>query len=251
MRYKCAIIKVIDIVVDILGRGFMMDPKRKRLYMIIGAVIAIVIAVAAGYLYYMRTPTYTLRTIGNAVKTHDWASFQKHVDVKGIFNNTYDRMIEEEAAKQQGPDAQLMRGFATLLKPMVVETLTQQVQFYVQNGKAMTSTDADNAQLAANGFTTDSQGAKSGAGSAKKQDPMSSLADSSTYGSLEFKGYGTTRSEDGFDIVPLNLHDKELNTDFTVELKVRQLDDGTWQIVDLPNLPQVLEQLDQARKAKK
>ena len=87
MRYKCAIIKVIDIVVDILGRGFMMDPKRKRLYMIIGAVIAIVIAVAAGYLYYMRTPTYTLRTIGNAVKTHDWASFQKHVDVKGIFNN--------------------------------------------------------------------------------------------------------------------------------------------------------------------
>ena len=97
MRYKCAIIKVIDIVVDILGRGFMMDPKRKRLYMIIGAVIAIVIAVAAGYLYYMRTPTYTLRTIGNAVKTHDWASFQKHVDVKGIFNNTYDRMIESEA----------------------------------------------------------------------------------------------------------------------------------------------------------
>ena len=93
----------------------MMDPKRKRLYMIIGAVIAIVIAVAAGYLYYMRTPTYTLRTIGNAVKTHDWASFQKHVDVKGIFNNTYDRMIESEAAKQQGPDAQLMRGFATLL----------------------------------------------------------------------------------------------------------------------------------------
>ena len=44
MRYKCAIIKVIDIVVDILGRGFMMDPKRKRLYMIIGAVIAIVAA---------------------------------------------------------------------------------------------------------------------------------------------------------------------------------------------------------------
>jgi hypothetical protein len=67
----------------------------------------------------------------------------------------------------------------------------------------------------------------------------------------KFKGIAYTKKADnGIATVGIILTDNDLGKDFTLDIKMRQLKDGTWQIIELSNLKEYIKEVEQARKAK-
>ena len=58
-----------------------MQTKKLR-YLLLFAVIAIAATVVWYFAYLVKTPQYSLGLIGTAVQKHDFAAFEKHVDMK-------------------------------------------------------------------------------------------------------------------------------------------------------------------------
>ena len=57
---------------------------KKLKYLLLFAVIAIAAAVAWYFAYWVKTPQYSLGLIGSAVQKHDFAAFEKHVDMETL-----------------------------------------------------------------------------------------------------------------------------------------------------------------------
>jgi len=80
------------------------DAKLKRT--VIGAAAVGVLVLAVGsYVYWQRTPQYSLHQIKQAIQTHDLALFRKHVDVEGLSSRLVDDLlasISEKNAQENG-----------------------------------------------------------------------------------------------------------------------------------------------------
>lgn len=59
---------------------------------------------------------------------------------------------------------------------------------------------------------------------------------------LTFKELGTVRKDEDFAYAPIIVHDNKLDQDFTLELKMKQKDDGTWQVMSISNLGDFLQE---------
>ena len=59
---------------------------KKLKYLLLFAVIAIAAAVAWYFAYWVKTPQYSLGLIGSAVQKHDFAAFEKHVDMETLYS---------------------------------------------------------------------------------------------------------------------------------------------------------------------
>ena len=205
---------------------------------IIAAVVAFVLIVGgiAGYMYYKRTPTYTFNLIKTSVEKHDWDTFSKHVDTKNVISTSFDAFVESAMESEDDVDEDMkgmVSGFAKLLKPSIVEAMNDEVEQWVKTGekksseKKTGSKDEQNAQSAANNMTKEAGFDKS-----------------------SFKGVAYTKDDGDFSLVGITIEDSQLKRDFTLELRMRQLDDGTWQILEISNLKDYLLDLDKARKEK-
>ena len=206
-----------------------------------GIIATIIIAVLviggiAGYTYYKRTPTYTFDLIKTSVEKHDWDTFSKHVDTKNLISTSYDAIVESAVEADEDTDEDIKgmaSGFAKLLKPAIVDALNDDVEQWVKTGEVKSSDkkagskDEQNAQNAADNMTKETGFDKS-----------------------SFKGVSYTKDNGDFSLVGITISDSQLGKDFTLELKMRQLDDGTWQILEISNLKDYLLELDKARKDK-
>ena len=205
---------------------------------IIAAIVAIVLLLGgiAGYMYYKRTPTYTFNLIKTSVEKHDWDTFSKHVDTKNVISTSYDAFLESAMESEDDVDEDMkgmVSGFAKLLKPGIVEALNDEVEQWVKTGekkepeKKAGSKDEQNAQNAAENMTKETG-----------------------FDTSSFKGVTYTKDDGDFSLVGITIEASQLKKDFTLELKMRQLDDGTWQILEISNLKEYLLELDKARKEK-
>ena len=195
---------------------------------IIAAIVAIVLLLGgiAGYMYYKRTPTYTFNLIKTSVEKHDWDTFSKHVDTKNVISTSYDAFLESAMESEDDVDEDMkgmVSGFAKLLKPGIVEALNDEVEQWVKTGekkepeKKAGSKDEQNAQNAAENMTKETG-----------------------FDTSSFKGVTYTKDDGDFSLVGITIEDSQLKKDFTLELKMRQLDDGTWQILEISNLKEYL-----------
>ena len=66
---------------------------KKLKYLLLFAVIAIAAAVAWYFAYWVKTPQYSLGLIGSAVQKHDFAAFEKHVDMETLYSSAYDDVV--------------------------------------------------------------------------------------------------------------------------------------------------------------
>ena len=62
---------------------------------IIIAVLVAIVAIALGwyFLYFTKTPVYSLNLAREAVEKHDLNAFKKHVDVDSIIGSGYDDVV--------------------------------------------------------------------------------------------------------------------------------------------------------------
>lgn len=207
--------------------------SNKRKYTILGIVVVLLIAIVGGYMYYKRTPTYTFNLIKESMEKHDYDTFSKHVDSQNLISAAYDDILD---AALDDPDMdESVKGFAggfiKLMKPGIVAELNDELMQYVKTGET-----------------------KAKSSDSKKENDSEKAGDNikeqTNIDKLTFKRVGDSRDEDGFRITGIVFEDKQLGKEFTLEVKMKQLDDGTWQVLKIANLKQYIQEEEKARKEK-
>lgn len=66
---------------------------KKLKYLLLVAAVAITALLVWYFTYWVKTPQYTLGFIGTAVQKHDFAAFEKHVDMESLYGNAYDDVV--------------------------------------------------------------------------------------------------------------------------------------------------------------
>lgn len=106
----------------------------------IAAVILLIVGGILGYVHYRHTPKYTLSLIQDAMKSHDWETFSRHVDMDTLTSSTYDQMADyffsNDQDLQDSPFARnLVQGMVISLKPSVIESMKEGARDYIKTGK--------------------------------------------------------------------------------------------------------------------
>lgn len=209
--------------------------EKNKVFIVIGIIVALIAATAGGYMYYKRTPTYTFNLIKESVEKHDYDTFSRHVDTENIISCAYDDLM---ASAMDNDDADesikgFAEGFIKMMKPGIVGALDDSVKQFVKTG--------DNDSESVQKEKTDKLDSKQAADSLKKK---------TNFDNVTFKGIGDLRKEGDFSVVGVIFSDKKLGKDFTIELKMLQLDDGTWKILQISNMKEYLKAIEDAKKAK-
>ena len=102
--------------------------KKKSIIAVLIAVIAIVLGWY--FLYFTKTPVYSLNLARESVEKHDVVTFKKHVDVESIVGSGYDDFVEVQMNDPLIKDNPF-KGFVEVmlkgLKSQIVPALSQEI----------------------------------------------------------------------------------------------------------------------------
>ena len=203
-----------------------MDKKK-----FIGIIIAlIIIGLCSYFFYYTKTPTYSLNLIKDSIQKHDVATFKKHVDLDSLISRGYDDLmaVSMNDLKDNSLGAGFAKGLIEMMKPTITNALKDGALRAVENGKWE--------DVPSNGQTDTS--------SVKSEE----IADRAGIKSASFKGIEYTKKDGKTAIVGIKINEPSLEKDYILDIKMRELDDGTWQIVEISNLKDYLTELDKVKK---
>lgn len=199
---------------------------------IIIAVLVAIVAIALGwyFLYFTKTPVYSLNLAREAVEKHDVNAFKKHVDVDSIIGSGYDDVV---AMQLEDPEIKNnpLKGLAEVmfqgLKPKIVPILSNEI--YSAIAKQPESSDQN----------------------AREKQAADEMKEKTGIKDLEFKSIGSATVDGNSAVVPVTFNSKELNQDVTFNLAMKKLDDGTWQAVKINNFKEFLALVEQHEKQAK
>lgn len=180
------------------------------------ALLAIIIVAVIGAAYYFgyyvpRTPTYTLNLIRQGVDNHDPAAVFKQVDVDAIVNNAIDRELKEGKLANDP----FSRNLVKLLKPVASSALKQMAAQKIKGEETHPDkTLMDGVVGALQDFTRSYHDDKK----------------------VKVKDLSIHIDHNNICTYTLTLENPATGDRANIQLLARQLDDGTWQIYDIPNI---------------
>mgnify|MGYP000857071050 FL=1 len=195
------------------------------------AILIVVIAIVLGwyFLYFTKTPVYSLNLARESVEKHDVVTFKKHVDVESIIGAGYDDFVDVQMNDPLIKDNPF-KGFAEVmlkgLKSQIVPVLSQEIY----NGIEKKSEDSNQ--------------------NAKSKEAANDVKEKTGVKDLEFKSIGSATIDGNSAIVPIIFSSKNLNQDVTFNLLMKKLEDGTWQAIKVNNFKEYLELVDKNEKNK-
>lgn len=212
-----------------------MPDKQKKIG--IGIVAVMLCALAFYFLHWVKTPVYSIKLIRDSIAQHDTVAFEKHVDLDTIYNKGFDDFIVAQS-KISGDDIldnPLAAGMVQMMKPSIVS------KFKTETLELMKGTDA--AKNTANPQTgTQSNVPADGASQTLNQKGKMNY--------MSYKDASVISKESDTAIVAIALHDRLVDKDFTLKVKMSKLDDGSWKLKELTNLAEFLIEYDKAEKEK-
>lgn len=206
------------------------------------AIVALLIAAVAGwyFMYFTKTPVYSLNEARVAVEKHDVATFKKHVDLDSIFGSAYDDLISVELEKPEVKENPFT-GFAQVIlkgmKSQIVGAMSNAC--YDKIGEAPQDNSA----------AQDTQSAKADESMALAKGQQ--LEESMNVSDLKFKSVQEADINGDVALVPVVFESDNPDRGeviFTVEM--HRLEDKTWQAVRISDFKDYLE-LQEALKADK
>lgn len=214
--------------------------KNSKLKMFGLTILALaIIAVGWYFLYFTQTPEYSINAVRESIVKHDVSTFKKHVDLDSLLGRGYDDVIaaaiatDEKLAKDNF-SKNLIEGLAKMFKGMVIAEGKDGILRYVETGKW----EKDDAKK------PPQQAQKSNTPSAKNVTEQTGLSDAT------FKGIAYSKQDGNIANVGAKVLLKDSNQEVIIDAKLRKLSDGTWQIVEISNLKDIIIQADKAKKAK-
>lgn len=198
------------------------------------SAVFVVICVLGGvsswyFLYFTKTPEYALNQVRQAVEKHDLVKFNQYVDLNSILSRGYDDLITAmlESDRTLTPEIKkVISGFSKIFKFPVVGTFKEGILRLVETGKWETQAK-DESSL--QGIDTEQLVAKTG------------------FTSSSIKNVAYTKKEGKTAIVGITIAEKDLQKNFVLEIKMRELEDGTWQVAELSNFKEYLLEIEKAK----
>ena len=196
-------------------------------YVKLGAALALAIVAIAGwwFLYYTKTPTYSLGLVKTAINQHDIETFKKHVDLDTFMDSAIDDFINSDDKVAEMKDNPFASGLLQMLKPTLIDYSKKQIYALVEKG-----TDE--------GVKNQPQNE----GTSGIANNMPSVSNKS------FIGIGETKKSGKTATVELKVNDEEIGGEFTFVVAMRELNDGTWQVTKINNLTDYLKAVNEAHK---
>lgn len=181
-------------------------------------LIACVVFVACGlgyyFLYFIKTPVYSLNLVRESVQKKDIIQFEQHVDINSIIDRGYDKIVAFMMKQQNeiAVDNPYALGFAQLMKPAVVAKFTTEAKNYIQD-------------------------------EFNKTDKHDGKANDSNKDKAKPQGIKDIKQEvihDADAIVSFVAVAKD-NTDVQVRCRMEKLANGEWKIIEIMNLDELFQ----------
>lgn len=198
---------------------------KKKLSLII---VLLIIGILSGYYLWniLGSPQYSLRQLDKAMDSKNVNSFHKYVDL----DSTVDSLIEktwqyyspedhEEGNRWDRIRQEVSNSLLSVVKPNLKERIKKEVLEYIQTGKWDDDDEADNNTL----FSLMMNIIK------KRIDP----------GQWDHQSINYTEIENDTAFVGLTYYDRERETNFIIEVKMRDME-GYWQIIEITNVAQLI-----------
>lgn len=199
------------------------NSKRKKLAAAIGCATVLLVGIILWYfMYFIKTPAYSLNLVRESIEKHDLVKFNKHVDLESVLARGYDDLIEamlETDSTLKGNECSFALKLAKGFKGLATTALKEGTQRFVETGSWDKAKQGDSADEKA--ASKMNSGKYFDAAGVKKS---------------EFKGIEYTKKEGKIATVGLKLRDKELDKEYVLDVKMRELEDGSWQVVEFANL---------------
>lgn len=210
----------------------------KKIILLLSVLCFIAAAMAYYFLYFIKTPEYAINEIRESVQQHDVAKFQKHVNLKTIYNKGFDDIILAESKINHFAMNPIALGVINLMKPGIVElaideTLTTIAREKVEKPKPSLKPG----EAPENGNVLD----------AMKQN----LQRKAHLKSLKFKDLKLNKTNKGKAEVTLVVTNTELNKDYPLLLNMLCTDDEVWEVREITNLAPTLLKMEAAYRAKR
>lgn len=209
--------------------------NNSRLFIIAGVVGLCIVGLLFYFLYWVKTPAYSLNLIREAVEKHDLIKFEKHVDTESLYNRAFDDIVQKSLSESGYENNQLVMGLVGMIKKTAVDEMISQTKKYVETGDFET-TEKNTATK-----QTNKPDGKSMAANMNKNVGVSYM---------QFKGIENTQKDGKIAVVTTKVYDKKLEKDFNIKLKMRELENGEWKVVEVSNLAEYYDERKNAVEAK-
>ena len=191
----------------------------------VGLISVIVCAALFYFFYYTKTPIYSVKQIGEAIQKHDVETFDRHVDLKHMMGKLYDDFVAKES-KDQGSLAgnAFALGIVNALKPVAVAELQDAV--YAEITPKEPATEQKESKINLFDRFKDSKNA------------------------AKLKDVSTISKDGDTAIVGIKYHNRKVDKDYSLKVKMEKRSDGKWRAKELTNLIEVLEQTEKDEEEK-
>lgn len=195
---------------------------------IIAVLAALAILISGWYFFYwLKTPQHSIALIADAVRQHDLKTFEKHVDMDMLYSHAYDDVVTVTfgADKDANP---IIVAIVKGIKGLAVPLLENETRNYILHGDKDASEEQAQKSVPA--------GNESGA------EIVDNLKDRTGFGALKYEGVESADVEGETATVSLKLYDEKLSKNFILKIKMQQLDDGLWRLLQITNLQEFMQQ---------
>lgn len=203
-----------------------MSNKQKTIFL--GLLIAILGALAFYFFYWTKTPQYSITLIQQAVKNHNVDKFERYVDLDTLYGRAYDDFISKSVVPKNDTEkmaSTFATGIMQMFKPTVVSALKDATLKEISGTQSIETS------------------AKQQKGDVKEGIKIISDINKNTV----IKNISVISKESEVANIGITLHDKELESDFVLKVKMNKLENGEWRVKEITNL---IEYLDSVKKTK-
>ena len=206
---------------------------KKGMMMLAAVVVVALLAIGFYFLYWVKTPAYSLNLIRTSIQEHNLVTFEQHVDLRSLYSHGMDDILRAYM-RTQGSSSQsesdIVTGLYSVIKGSLVDGLVDATREYVQTGKF------DNGK---HETPVDIQGAiKQGI-----QKEMAKDVTGKDGLKLEFKGIESTVKQGQTATVTVKIGAKNSTKILPVKIKMQELVNGEWQVKEIANLSDILQQI--------
>ena len=179
----------------------------KKIILIVSVFILIILSMTGGwFLYYTKTPTYSLGIIKTAIEQHDLETFKEHVDIDTLLNSAIDDLIENNDGIEKNA---LASGVIKTLKPNMIEEFKKEIYASVEDTSINQKTSKNTSEV---------------------------VKDSPLLKKKTIIGIGNTSKDGKVATVEIKVNDEALGEEFTFLINMREKKDGTWQVIKVSNI---------------
>lgn len=166
------------------------------------------------FLYFVRTPEYSLNLIREAVQKHDMIAFERHVDTDHVCNKMVDDYMAALTSKESDP---MTIGLMNMMKPTLATTLKELVIEEVRG-----------------------EGQKPPKTKNKEVVEITDTLTENIFNDMDFKSASVIYREGNEAVVAIAFVHPDYNKPVELKVKMVQLDSGKWRVKEIANLMEFL-----------